>query len=196
MRKSIGLAGRRMPLTFRQCGGKSGRPRGRLILPDTALVAPSLTQVTCTVPTTGSEHSYTASAGKWLELLKQIALGVTRVAVIRDAATSGMGQFGAIQAVAPSLGVEVSPVNVRDAGEIERAIAAFVGERRSDREPGPVGPRRSSQPDHHVGGRILLPAVYYARFFVMAAADPTAGLPTGTRARPATSIASSRARSR
>jgi putative tryptophan/tyrosine transport system substrate-binding protein len=70
------------------------------------------------------EYSLT---GKWLELLKQIAPGVTRAAVLRDPAIStGIGQFGAIQAVAPSLGMEVTPVNVRDAGEIERAIAAFA----------------------------------------------------------------------
>ena len=66
-------------------------------------------------------------SGKWLELLKQIAPSVTRVAVLRDPAiAAGIGQFGAIQAVAPSLGVEVSPVDVRDAGEIERAVAAFA----------------------------------------------------------------------
>ena len=66
-------------------------------------------------------------SGKWLELLKEIAPGVTRVAVLRDPAISaGIGQFAAIQAVAPSLGVEVSPVNVRDAGEIERAVTAFA----------------------------------------------------------------------
>src|SRR5215469_15250292 len=66
-------------------------------------------------------------SGKWLELLKQIAPGVTRAAILRDPAISaGIGQFGAIQAVAPSLGVEVSPVNVRDADEIERAIADFA----------------------------------------------------------------------
>ncbi len=70
------------------------------------------------------EHSM---GGKWLELLKQIAPGVTRAAVFRDPANpSGIGQFGAIQTVAPSLGVEVNPVNVRDAGEIERAVAAFA----------------------------------------------------------------------
>jgi len=64
---------------------------------------------------------------KWLELLKEIAPGVTRVAVIRDAAISaGLGFFGAIQAVAPSFGVELSPVSVRDADEIERAVAAFA----------------------------------------------------------------------
>ena len=65
--------------------------------------------------------------GKWLELLKQLAPGVTRVAVLRNAATpSGPGQFAAIQAAAPSLSVEVSPVNVRDPGEIERTVAAFA----------------------------------------------------------------------
>ena len=64
---------------------------------------------------------------KWLELLKQIAPGVTRVAVLRDPAiTSGIGQWGAISSAAPSLGVEVSPVNVRDAPEIERGVAAFA----------------------------------------------------------------------
>jgi ABC-type uncharacterized transport system substrate-binding protein len=66
-------------------------------------------------------------SGKWLELLKQIAPGLTRAAIIRDAAlSSGIGQFAAIQSVAPSLGVEVIPVNVRDAGEIERSVAAFA----------------------------------------------------------------------
>ena len=81
-------------------------------------------------------------SGKWLELLKQIAPGVTRAAVLRDPAiAAGIGQFGAIQAVAPSLGVEVSPVNVRDAGEIERAVTAFArsAEWRPDRDGERVG---------------------------------------------------------
>src|SRR5947208_6965373 len=66
-------------------------------------------------------------SGKWLELLKQIAPSMTRAAVLRDpAVASGIGQFGAVQAVAPSLGVELSPVDVRDAGEIERAVTAFA----------------------------------------------------------------------
>jgi len=66
-------------------------------------------------------------SGKWLDLLKQISPGVTRAAVLRDPAIgAGTGQFGVIQAVAPSIGVEVSPVNVRDAGEIERAISEFA----------------------------------------------------------------------
>ena len=65
--------------------------------------------------------------GKWLELLKQIAPGVTRAAVLRDPSiASGIGQFAAVQAVAPSLGVELIPVDARDAPEIERAVAAFA----------------------------------------------------------------------
>src|SRR5204863_9924391 len=64
---------------------------------------------------------------KWLELLKQIAPGVTRAGVLRDATQGGgTSMLAAIQAVAPSLGVEVIPVNMRDAGEIERAGAAFA----------------------------------------------------------------------
>jgi putative tryptophan/tyrosine transport system substrate-binding protein len=66
-------------------------------------------------------------SGKWLELLKQIAPRLTRAAVLRDPANpAGIGQFGAIQSAAQSLGVEVSPVSVRDAGEIERGVAAFA----------------------------------------------------------------------
>jgi putative tryptophan/tyrosine transport system substrate-binding protein len=63
---------------------------------------------------------------KWLELLKEIAPGVTRVAVLRDAAVPEVGQLATIQAVARSLGVDVSPIGARDAGEIEHAIAAFA----------------------------------------------------------------------
>jgi putative ABC transport system substrate-binding protein len=71
-------------------------------------------------------YEYSLS-GKWLELLKEIAPGVTRVAVLRDASVSvGPAQFGVMQAVAPSLRVEVNPVNIRDAGEIERAVTAFA----------------------------------------------------------------------
>jgi putative ABC transport system substrate-binding protein len=66
-------------------------------------------------------------SGKWLELLKQIAPGVKRVAVLRDPVlASGIGQFGAIQSAAPSLGFEASPLNVHDAGTIEHDIAAFA----------------------------------------------------------------------
>jgi ABC-type uncharacterized transport system substrate-binding protein len=66
-------------------------------------------------------------SGKWLELLKEVAPGVNRVAVFRDPnIPSGIGQFASLQSVAPSLGVELSPVNVHDAGEIERDVAAFA----------------------------------------------------------------------
>jgi ABC-type uncharacterized transport system substrate-binding protein len=66
-------------------------------------------------------------SGKWLELLKEIAPRVTRAAVLRDpGVASGIGQFGAVQIVAPAFGVELTPVDVRDAGEIERAVTAFA----------------------------------------------------------------------
>jgi putative ABC transport system substrate-binding protein len=77
--------------------------------------------------TTGFSVFEFGIGGKWLELLKEIAPRVMRAAVIRDPAiASGMGQWGAIQSAAPSFGVELRPVNVRDAGEIERAIAPFA----------------------------------------------------------------------
>ena len=109
-----------------------------------------------------------ATSGKWLELLKQVAPGVTRAAVIRDPAlTSGTGQFGAIQSAAPSLGVEVSPVNVRDAGEIERVVAAFA------RTPNgglivTAGALVSVHRDLIImlAARHKLPAVYWQRYFV------------------------------
>jgi putative ABC transport system substrate-binding protein len=66
-------------------------------------------------------------SGKWLELLKEIAPRVTRAAVLRDPATAaGIGQFAAIQGASSSFGVELSPIGVRDAGEIDRAVAAFA----------------------------------------------------------------------
>ena len=69
-------------------------------------------------------------SGKWVELLKQIAPGVTRAAVLRDPTiTSGIGQFAVIQSVAQSVGVEVSAINLRDVGEIEREVTKFAGAR-------------------------------------------------------------------
>ena len=112
---------------------------------------------------------YSISA-KWLELLKQIAPDVTRAAVLRDPFIStGIGQFGAIQAVAPSLGVEVSPVNVRDAGEIERAIAAFA----RPSNGGLIVTASALVVVHRdliitLAARHKLPAVFYERFFVAA----------------------------
>jgi putative tryptophan/tyrosine transport system substrate-binding protein len=76
--------------------------------------------------TTGFTLSEYGLSGKWLELLKEIAPRVVRAAVLRDPVAVGIGQFAAIQAVAPSLKVELSPVDVREAGEIERAVTAFA----------------------------------------------------------------------
>src|SRR6476660_5229980 len=78
---------------------------------------------------TGFTTSEYGTSGTWLELLKEIAPGVTRAAVLRDPTIqSGIGQFASIQSVAPSFGVELSPIDVRDATEIERDITAFARE--------------------------------------------------------------------
>jgi putative ABC transport system substrate-binding protein len=96
--------------------------------------------------------------------------GVTRAAVIRDPTISaGIGLFGAIQSVAPSLGVELSPVNVRDAGEIERAIAAFA----NSSNAGLILTASALAFVHRnlivtLAARHKLPAVYFARAFVAA----------------------------
>ena len=112
-------------------------------------------------------YEYSMS-GKWLELLKEIAPGMKRVAVLRDPAVSaGTGQFGAIQTAAPSFGVELSPINVRDAAEIEQAITAFE-------RPGKGGlivTTSASVLAHRnliiaLAARHKLPAIYYARFYV------------------------------
>jgi putative ABC transport system substrate-binding protein len=77
--------------------------------------------------TTGFMNFEYSLSGKWLEVLKQIAPSVTRVAILRDPANpAGIGQFSSIQAAAQSLGVEVRPLTARDAAEIERAVAAFA----------------------------------------------------------------------
>ena len=76
--------------------------------------------------TTGFTLSEYGLSGKWLELLKEIAPSMTRVAVLRDPVAVGIGQFAAIQAIAPSLRVEASAVDVRDPSEIERAVAVFA----------------------------------------------------------------------
>ena len=107
-------------------------------------------------------------SGKWLELLKEIAPRVTRVAVIRDPANpAGIGQFAVIQSVAPSFGVELSPVDVRDVGEIERAVTAFA---RSPND-GLIVTGSALAAVHRnlivtLAARHRLPAVYPFRFFV------------------------------
>jgi putative ABC transport system substrate-binding protein len=114
-------------------------------------------------------YEYSMS-GKWLELLKQIAPRVTRAAVLRDPAiASGIGQFGAVQAVAPSLGVELSPVDVRDASEIDRAITAFAHGQNGGLIVTASGSATSYlQPIIALAARHRLPAVYPARYFVTA----------------------------
>ena len=107
-------------------------------------------------------------SAKRLELLKEVAPQTTRVAMIRDFTTlAGAGMFGAIQAVAPSVGVELSPVDVRDAGEIERAVTAFA------RSPNgglivTGGPLAALHRDViiKVAARHRLPAIYTFRYFV------------------------------
>jgi putative ABC transport system substrate-binding protein len=105
---------------------------------------------------------------KWLELLKEIAPSVRRVAVLRDAAiTAGIGMWGAIQSVAPSFGVELRPIDVRDAGEMERALTAFAGS-----PNGGLILTGSALAVVHRGliitlaARHKLPAVYFDRYFV------------------------------
>jgi putative ABC transport system substrate-binding protein len=108
--------------------------------------------------------------GKWLELLKEIAPSVTRVAVLRDSAQDfATSQFAAIQAVAPSLRVEVNPVNIRDATEIESGVAAYA------RTPngGMILIGSGAAVGHRdliitLAARHKLPAVYYERFFAAA----------------------------
>jgi putative tryptophan/tyrosine transport system substrate-binding protein len=107
-------------------------------------------------------------AGKWLELLKQIAPNVTRAAVLRDAAVAaGVGQFAVIQSVAPSVGMQVSAINLHDAGEIERAITRFAGSPNG----GLIVTTSSFSAVHHdliiaLAARHKLPAVYYRSYFV------------------------------
>jgi len=108
-------------------------------------------------------------SGKWLELLKEVAPRLTRAAVLRDSANpAGIAQFGAIQAAAQSLGVELRPVDVRDAGEIERAIASFSRLTNG----GLIVTGSASVSVHHdlivmLAARYKLPAVYSHRRMVI-----------------------------
>jgi putative ABC transport system substrate-binding protein len=117
---------------------------------------------------TGFMISEYSMAGKWLELLKEIAPSVTRAAVIRDATNpSGIAQFGVIQAMAPSLRVEVNQINTRDAQDLEHDVEAF------SRAPnGGLIVAASGVAIRHreliiaLAARHTLPAVYFANFFV------------------------------
>jgi ABC-type uncharacterized transport system substrate-binding protein len=119
---------------------------------------------------TGFTQFEYSTAGKWLELLKEIAPSVTRAAVLRDPAiNAGIGQWSAIQSAATSLGVEVSPVNVRDDGEIKRAIMAFA----RDAKGGLIVTGSALAQVHRnliisLAAQHKLPAVYFDRIFVIA----------------------------
>jgi putative ABC transport system substrate-binding protein len=118
--------------------------------------------------TTGFTSMEYGIGGKYLELLKEIAPRIARAAVLRDPTIpQGIGTFGAIQAVAPSLGVELRPIDVRDAGEIERAVAAFA----RGSNGGLIVTGSSSAFVHRdlivtLAARHKLPAIYSQRFFV------------------------------
>jgi putative ABC transport system substrate-binding protein len=116
---------------------------------------------------TGFTTSEYGISAKWLELLKEIAPGVKRAAVLRDpTVASGIGQFASIQSVAPSFGVELSPIDLRDESELERSIASFA------REPngGLIVTSSSLAAVHRqtiitLAARYRLPAVYNYRYF-------------------------------
>jgi putative tryptophan/tyrosine transport system substrate-binding protein len=118
--------------------------------------------------TTGFTVWEYALSGKWLELLKEIAPRTARVAVLRDPAmTAGAAEYGAIQAVAPSVGVELRPIDTRNAGEIERAITVFA----ASSNGGLIITGSTSATVHReliiaLAARHRLPAVYYARYYV------------------------------
>jgi putative ABC transport system substrate-binding protein len=146
---------------------------------------------------TGFTNFEYSMSGKWVELLKQIAPHVSRVAVLRDATVAaGLGQFGAIQTVAQSLGVDLTALGVRDSDEIERGVTAFA------RSPdvglivtaGGLAFRR----DVIIGlaSRYKLPAVYPFRYYAVDGGLISYGPDTLIRSggRPAMSIASSGAR--
>jgi putative ABC transport system substrate-binding protein len=118
---------------------------------------------------TGFVTSEFGFAGKWLELLKEIAPRVTRVAVLRNAAiASQIALFGSIQSVAPSLGVEVRPIDTRDAGEIERDVTAFAGEPNGGLiAASGAGVIRHRELIVALAARHRLPAVYAYRGHVM-----------------------------
>jgi putative ABC transport system substrate-binding protein len=119
---------------------------------------------------TGFAAAEFSLSAKWLELLKEIAPSVTRAAVVRDPAiTAGIGMWGAIQSVSPSVAIEVSPINVGDADEIERALTAFAGSPNG----GLILTGSALAVVHRdliigLAARHRLPTVYYDSYFVAA----------------------------
>jgi putative ABC transport system substrate-binding protein len=117
---------------------------------------------------TGFTTSEYGTSGKWLELLKEIAPNITKVAVLRDPTIpSGVGQFASVVSVSPSFGVEVSPVDVHDAGEIERDVKAFA----HGPDRGLIVTSSGLAAVHRrliikLAARYLVPAIYSYRYFV------------------------------
>ena len=107
-------------------------------------------------------------SGKWVELLKQIAPGMTRAAVLRDpTVSSGIGQFAVVQSVAPAAGMEVVPIDVREAAEVERRLAAFA----SAPNGGVIATASARVVVHRdlvvaLAARHRLPVIYHRRAFV------------------------------
>jgi putative ABC transport system substrate-binding protein len=119
---------------------------------------------------TGFASSDFAVSAKWLELLKQVAPGVARALVIRDTTlTVGIGQFAVLQSAAPSLGMELTPAGIRDAAEVERAVAAFAR-----RPQGSLILTASALAYNHrdlilgLASRYRLPSIYFSGYFVTA----------------------------
>ena len=113
-----------------------------------------------------TQFEYSLS-GKWLEMLKEVAPGLTRAGVLREGGPAGIGQWAIIQAVAQSSGVELSPINLRDASETERAVTAFAGSPNG----GLIVIVSASSQIHReliisLAARHQLPVVYPYRFFV------------------------------
>ncbi len=119
---------------------------------------------------TGFMSTEYSTSGKWLELIKEIAPTVTRAAVLRDPANPAQtAQFGAIQSVAPSLGVEVSPVNMRSAGEIEESVETFAHAPNGGLiVTAGAAALRYRDLIVTLAARYKLPAVYWERLFVAA----------------------------
>ena len=153
--RAVQLASRTVPIVFAQ----SIDPVGAGIVASLARPGGNATGFT--------QFEYSLS-GKWPELLKEVAPQVTRVAVLRDASNAaGIGQWAVIQAMVPSFRMELTPLEVHDAGEIERGIAAFA------RSPngGLIVPQSAGAHIHRKliveqAGRHRLPAVYPYRYFV------------------------------
>jgi putative ABC transport system substrate-binding protein len=117
---------------------------------------------------TGFTNFEYSMSGKWVELLKQLSPGVTRAAVLRDpTSAAGIGQFAAIQAVAQSLGVELTPVAVRDNAETERAVTAFAGSPNGSLVVTAAGTGFHRDVFIALAERHKLPAIYPFRYYTL-----------------------------